>query len=62
MSNTRLRAWIFRLLGALPGHTMIDVFPRSGIVMRAWLDYTGQEVPDVPQDATPINPPPGESP
>jgi hypothetical protein len=41
--------WIFLLLGALPGDTLIDVFPGSGIVTRAWLDYTGQEAPDVQQ-------------
>jgi len=41
--------WLFRLLGALPGDTLIDVFPGSGMVTRAWLDYSGQEVPDVPQ-------------
>jgi hypothetical protein len=41
--------WIFLLLGALPGDTLIDLFPGSGIVTRAWLDYTGQDVPDVAQ-------------
>jgi hypothetical protein len=54
--------WVFLLLGALPGDTLIDMFPGSGIVTRAWLDYTGQEVPDVPHDGTPVNPPPGDSP
>lgn len=37
-------AWVFRLLGALPGDELDDLFPGSGIVGRCWLDYTGQSV------------------
>jgi hypothetical protein len=41
--------WVFLLLGALPGDTLVDMFPGSGIVTRAWLDYTGEEIPQVLQ-------------
>jgi hypothetical protein len=34
--------WIFKLLGALPGDTLDDLFPGSGIVTRSWKDYTRQ--------------------
>lgn len=34
--------WIFDLLGALPGDELVDVFPGSGGVDRAWKLYTGQ--------------------
>lgn len=29
-------AWLFRLLGMLPGDELVDLFPGSGIVSRAW--------------------------
>jgi len=32
--------WVFKLLGALPGDTLDDLYPGSGIVTRCWLDYT----------------------
>jgi hypothetical protein len=32
--------WIFTLLGAAPGDTLDDLFPRSGAVSRAWAAYT----------------------
>ena len=32
--------WVFDLLGALPGDDLIDVFPGSGGVARAWNVYT----------------------
>ncbi len=32
--------WIFDLLGALPGDEMVDLFPGSGGVDRAWQTYT----------------------
>lgn len=34
--------WMFRLLGALPCDELVDVFPGSGAVMRAWRMFTGQ--------------------
>lgn len=32
--------WVFRLLGALPGDTLDDLYPGSGIVGRSWRLYT----------------------
>ncbi len=32
--------WIFRLLDALPGDTLDDLYPGSGIVSRSWRLYT----------------------
>lgn len=32
--------WIFRLLGALPGDSLDDLYPGSGIVSRSWRLYT----------------------
>ncbi|PKQ20170.1 MAG: hypothetical protein CVT66_06200 [Actinobacteria bacterium HGW-Actinobacteria-6] len=32
--------WVFDLLGALPGDELVDVFPGSGGVGRAWELYT----------------------
>ncbi len=32
--------WIFRLLGALPGDTLDDLYPGSGLVGRSWRLYT----------------------
>lgn len=34
--------WVFDLLGALPGDEMVDVFPGSGGVGRAWSIYSGR--------------------
>lgn len=44
--------WVFKLLGALPGDTLDDLYPGSGIVTRCWLDYTGQQPPGSTHDAT----------
>jgi hypothetical protein len=33
-------AWLFELLGMLPGDTLIDVFPGTGIVSRAWAELS----------------------
>lgn len=32
--------WLFDLLGALPGDELVDLFPGSGGVARAWALYT----------------------
>jgi len=32
--------WVFRLLGALPGDSLDDLYPGSGIVSRSWRLYT----------------------
>ena len=34
--------WLFELLGALPGDELVDLFPGSGGVSRAWRAYTAQ--------------------
>ena len=31
--------WLFKLLGALPGDELVDVFPGSGGIARAWAVY-----------------------
>jgi hypothetical protein len=35
--------WMFRLLGAAQGDELVDLFPGSGAVTRAWKLYTSQE-------------------
>jgi len=42
MKPPEFATWIFRLLGALPGDTLADLFPGSGMVGRAWADYSGR--------------------
>lgn len=34
--------WVFQLLGARPGDELVDVFPGTGAVGRAWQKYIGQ--------------------
>jgi hypothetical protein len=36
--------WIFRLLGAQTGDKLVDLFPGSGAVTRAWERYVGAEL------------------
>jgi hypothetical protein len=36
----RFAYWLFDLLGALPGDELVDVFPGSGGITRAWNVYT----------------------
>jgi len=38
--------WMFRLLGAVAGDELVDLFPGSGAVGRAWSLYTTGSVPD----------------
>lgn len=38
-------AWLFDLLGMLPGDTLIDRFPGSGIVGRAWQELATSGAP-----------------
>lgn len=33
--------WVFDLLGALPGDELVDLFPGSGAIARAWEVYAG---------------------
>lgn len=37
--------WVFALLGLLPGDELVDLFPGSGAVMKAWEAYTGAGIP-----------------
>jgi len=39
----RFARWLFDLLGAEPGDELIDMFPGSGGISRAWLAYTSTE-------------------
>lgn len=33
-------AWLFQLLGMLPGDELVDVFPGTGVVSRAWRELS----------------------
>ena len=33
--------WLFKLLGAMPGDSLDDLFPGSGMVSRSWTAYAG---------------------
>ena len=35
-------AWLFELLGMLPGDTLADMFPGTGIVARAWAELSSR--------------------
>lgn len=35
-------AWLFDVLGMLPGDTLIDMFPGTGIVSRAWRELSSR--------------------
>jgi hypothetical protein len=43
--------WLFDLLGALPGDELVDVFPGSGGIARAWEAYNRRAAP-VQRDAS----------
>ncbi len=47
--------WVFRQLGAMRGDSLVDIFPGSGAVSRAWRIYSGQPVVSSTGDAW--NPP-----
>jgi hypothetical protein len=38
----RFCRWVFELLGALPGDTLDDIFPGSGVVTCAWQEWVGE--------------------
>jgi hypothetical protein len=42
MKPPQFAAWMFAQLGALPGDELVDLFPGSGAVSRAWERYTRQ--------------------
>lgn len=37
-------AWLFDALGMLPGDELVDFFPGTGIVTRAWSEISGRRV------------------
>lgn len=41
-------AWLFDLLGMLPGDTLVDLYPGTGIVARAWAELSSRS------SATPV--------
>lgn len=45
MKPAAFSAWVFRMLGARIGDALIDVFPGSGAVSRAWDLHTAKEAP-----------------
>jgi hypothetical protein len=42
MKPPQFAVWMFAQLGALPGDELVDLFPGSGAVSRAWERYTRQ--------------------
>lgn len=48
-------AFLFTMLGMLPGDDLIDVYPGTGIISRAWRAFTvgPRETPDSPQLSLP---------
>lgn len=38
-------AWLFDLLGMLPGDELVDLFPGTGIVTRAWAELSSYQRP-----------------
>jgi hypothetical protein len=42
MKPPQFAVWMFAQLGALPGDELVDLFPGSGAVSRAWERYTQQ--------------------
>lgn len=51
-------AWLFRALGMLPGDDLVDLFPGTGIVGRAWSEVSR----GAPGDASPSTADDGASP
>jgi hypothetical protein len=39
--------WVFDVLGALPGDELVDMYPGTGGVTRAWKDYTARRTLEV---------------
>ncbi len=37
-------AWLFDAMGMLPGDELVDLFPGTGIVARAWAEISGRHV------------------
>lgn len=41
-------AWLFDLLGMVPGDTIDDLFPGTGIVARSWMELSSRSPPTSP--------------
>jgi hypothetical protein len=52
MKPPQFAVWMFAQLGALPGDELVDLFPGSGAVSRAWERYTRQPGGDVSPGST----------
>lgn len=53
-------AWLFELLGMLPGDTLIDMFPGTGAVSRAWAELSRRTAATPPTSPRiPASPDPG---
>ena len=55
-------AWLFGAMGALPGDDLADLYPGTGMVMRAWRAFSdvspgsgGDASPDVAGDGSPVD-------
>lgn len=44
MKPPQFATWMFRLLGARPGDELVDLYPGSGAIGRAWERYAGGDV------------------
>lgn len=42
MKPPQFCTWLFQAIGARPGDELVDLFPGSGAVGRAWRDYCGR--------------------
>lgn len=47
-------AWLFKALGMRPGDELVDLFPGTGIVGRAWRELGGKLSPPAPADTSPL--------
>ena len=43
MKPAAFAEWMFRQLGAMKGDTLVDLFPGSGAIQRAWAMFCGDE-------------------
>lgn len=55
MKPPEFSVWMFRLLGARRGDELVDLFPGSGAVTRAWERYTAPGVQG-PSDVSRLSP------
>lgn len=53
-------AWLFDCLGMVPGDELVDLFPGTGVVGRAWLAASSTAPSDVAEDLSDATQPVGE--